>query len=173
MADLNHVRILKQGRQVWNQWRADHDDARPDFVSANLCQGLFSGSDLRDADFTATNLRSASLEGSDLHNAMLLYANLCESDMRSTNLVGAMLMGADLSWANLKGAIFGDADLRGTDLSGADLSDADLSAARGLTRRQLRRAFINHNTRLPEHLAAARAGMRLRRKAKSIARRIQ
>lgn len=152
MADSEHVRILKLGRQAWNQWRAEHAEIRPDFVTATLCRGTFDGSDLSDADMTAIDMHNASLLGVDLCHALLLYATLHGSDMRSADLTGATLIRADLRIANLNSARFSDADLRGASLAGADLTDADLSTAIGLTRRQLLRSVINHNTRLPGYL---------------------
>ncbi len=152
MADLDHLELLKQGHNVWNRWRSENADIRPDFVSANLCRGSLSGSDLSGADLTASNLRNAIMKGVNFEGAMLLYTNLSETDLRSAIFNCAKLIRADLRWADLKGAVFLSADLRGAKLDAADLSDADLSEAVGLTFGQLRKSVLNGNTRLPVYL---------------------
>ena len=36
MANLEHLGILRQGVSVWNLWRNEHRETRPDFVRAPL-----------------------------------------------------------------------------------------------------------------------------------------
>jgi uncharacterized protein YjbI with pentapeptide repeats len=97
MADPKHIEILKQGVEVWNRWREENPEAKPD---------------LSEADFVENNLVKANLSGADL-----TYANL----------YGARLYRADLSGANLHMADFTHAFLDGANLSGASLSRADLT----------------------------------------------
>jgi uncharacterized protein YjbI with pentapeptide repeats len=64
------------------------------------------------------------------------------------------LRAADLSRSNLAGANLQNARLEGTNFEDAiltktDLSSADLSAAKGLTLRQLEAAVVDAQTRLP------------------------
>jgi hypothetical protein len=125
MADPEHLEILKQGVTVWNQWRAENADIRPDLthaqlggrqlVKASLDQVNLSGADLINA-----NLRSAGLKGACLSGASLGYANLS-----NTNLIGADLSYALLSAANLSYAFPSKADLSEADLSYAHLIGAD------------------------------------------------
>ena len=44
MANPEHLQILKQGVEAWNQWRREHRDIMPDLDRANL-----DGADLSDA----------------------------------------------------------------------------------------------------------------------------
>jgi hypothetical protein len=74
VADEEHVKILRQGVQVWNAWRNANPALRPDLVEANL----------RDADLNHANLRGANLGGADLSKA-----DLRESDLHSANLFSA------------------------------------------------------------------------------------
>jgi uncharacterized protein YjbI with pentapeptide repeats len=99
VANEEHLRILKQGVEVWNQWREDNPDIRPDLFEANL--------------------RDAKLIGADLTWADLIGNDLTDADLSWANLGGANLIGADLTWANLIHA----------DMSGADLTDANMSGA--------------------------------------------
>ena len=91
MADQEHLDILKQGTEVWNQWRAQHPGIRPDLIDANL-----SGTDLSGADLRGVNLYKANLRGVNL-----CKANLCGTNLENANLKGANLSGADLSRAIL------------------------------------------------------------------------
>lgn len=36
MANEEHLAILKQGMEVWNQWRKENREIRPDLHHANL-----------------------------------------------------------------------------------------------------------------------------------------
>jgi len=101
MANEEHLKILRQGVEDWNQWRKENSDIRPDLRGVNL-----SGARLSGADLSGANLMRADLSGADLSGA-----NLSRAD-----LFGANLSRADLSGANVEGAIaewtvFGDVDL--------------------------------------------------------------
>ncbi len=117
MANQEHLGILKQGVEKWNQWRKGQGAARPDFSGADL-----SGTDLRGVHFNASYLSMVDFSNAQLNNsnfflADLSGANLSDADMSGAYLNTAYLGGADLSGANLSEAIvgwteFGDRDLR-------------------------------------------------------------
>ena len=96
MANPEHLEILKQGVDAWNQWREKHREIMPNLTRAHL-----SGANLREADLSGANLRRADLSGADLSEA-----NLSEAD-----LSGAYLTGADFSGAFIWGTNFGAVDL--------------------------------------------------------------
>lgn len=149
MANQQHLDLLEQGVEVWNQWRKQHPDIYPDLRDAGL-----TGADLREADLTGADLSGADLSGADLTGADLREANLSDTNLSKASLTQAdlskvilhrtllseailhdvKLKNADLSKADLRGANFSDADLRGANLNdanlrGANLSDANLSDA--------------------------------------------
>ena len=66
MANPEHVKILKQGVEVWNRWREERPDIVPD-------------------------LSQAVLQGTKLSGANLSRAKLSEADLSWTNLSGANL----------------------------------------------------------------------------------
>jgi uncharacterized protein YjbI with pentapeptide repeats len=123
MAGVEHLLLLRQGVELWNQWRNKNPAVKPYLREAVLFRMDLSGANLREA-----NLRKADLSGSKLVGA----------DLRSADLFGASLVGADLS---------GRADLSGSDLRGANLQDVI-----GLTNVQIYGASTDQNTLLPDYL---------------------
>jgi uncharacterized protein YjbI with pentapeptide repeats len=120
MADEEHLQIIRQGVDVWNEWREKHPEVvQPDLREANLIG----------ADLSRANLLGANLCGTHLIGAHLLEANLCEANLREANLGGAHLIGADLSRANLSRANLCEANLLGTHLREANLREANLLGA--------------------------------------------
>ena len=114
MAIQEHLNVLYEGVNIWNEWRLQESVTRPDLSEATL----------READLTWANLRGAILRGADLVGADMTEADLSEADLSDAKLRGASLRAANLDWAFLRGA-----DLQGADLGGAVLSDANLSGA--------------------------------------------
>jgi len=109
VANEEHVRILWHGVEVWNKWREENPEVRPDLRVVNVGSKKFKGTPLWDE-----KRGSANLYGANLRYAKLDLAIVSESD---------------LSWANLRYAKLRKVDLSGTNLSGADLSGADLCRA--------------------------------------------
>jgi Pentapeptide repeats (8 copies) len=138
MADQEHLKIIRQGIDVWNDWREMNLKERADLSEADLLGANLSGADLRKAD----------LRGANLSHADLLGAFLSEAFLSEANLTGAFLSGATLRGAHLFGAILREAHLRETDLSGAFLGGADLSEA------DLRGAYLSRPDLSRAHLIA-------------------
>ena len=154
MANGEHLALLKQGVDAWNQWKANNPDIRPnlsfatgkgiiirgaklrgvdlsraDLSRADLSRADLIGANLSEANFNEAYLSSAELIGADLSGADLSSADLIEANLIGTNLSGAKLNGADLSKANLSGTDLSGAKLIGAKLSGANLSGAKLIGA--------------------------------------------
>jgi uncharacterized protein YjbI with pentapeptide repeats len=132
MADEEHLKILKQGVEVWNRWRKENPDVRPSLRSAHLSRAKLSGAHLRRTDLREATLREANLSGADLVGADLIKADLhgaylVAADLSTATLCQAHLNAADLSEADLRGANLSRADLREADLIKADLNAANLS----------------------------------------------
>jgi uncharacterized protein YjbI with pentapeptide repeats len=127
MANPEHLAILKQGVDVWNEWRAKTaeqvDLCDVDFRGADLCEVNLSGAFLCGANLSFANLSEANLYEVDFTGANFNGANLCKAFLKFANLNDAYLFSANLNGANLGGA-----DLWGADLSEANLSNANLSA---------------------------------------------
>ena len=69
MANHEHLNILWQDVEVWNQWRQEHPDIQPDLGGTNLSRGH--------ANLRGTNLSGVDLSWNDLSGANLSEAELC------------------------------------------------------------------------------------------------
>ena len=58
MANQEHLEILKQGVEVWNEWRKHNPNSKPDLAEASL-----SRTDLSQADLVGADLSKAELVG--------------------------------------------------------------------------------------------------------------
>jgi uncharacterized protein YjbI with pentapeptide repeats len=134
MANQKQLKLLMQGGEAWNKWRARHRRVVLDLREANLYQADLQGADLREANLSQANLMEADFSRADLRAANLSRANLSrvnfrEADLRQADLWGSRLWGANLSRADLRGANLNRADLIEADIGQADLSAAKLGRA--------------------------------------------
>jgi hypothetical protein len=137
MANQEHLDILKQGVETWNQWRKEHQYTyRPDLSEADLARANLTGADLRGTNLGYADLTRACLKGANLSEAslarayvrmaILTGADLNKAHLARTDLVGTDLSGASLVEANLREAILSEANLRGAILTATDLREAIL-----------------------------------------------
>jgi hypothetical protein len=129
MANPDHLKLLQQGVDVWNEWRTKEPSFEPDLRGLRLRKAI-----LREANFRQTELNSARLSGADLRKAdlceaKLYWADLSRADLRQANLAVAGLIQTNLSGANLSKATLRKAVLLGARLKSATLTGADLSIA--------------------------------------------
>ncbi|GAC1387103.1 MAG: pentapeptide repeat-containing protein [Ktedonobacteraceae bacterium] len=154
MANQQHLALLKQGVEEWNEWRKQHPEEQPalsgaDLRGMNLACANLDGANLHRANLRSANLHMAYLDSSDLTGANLIEADLHFAQMQNANLTRANLRKANLhnvnlehahldeaklyavnfSRAHLNGAHLHGSDLRKTHLHEADLREADLSEA--------------------------------------------
>lgn len=93
MANQEQLEILKQGVEVWNQWREEHPDEKIELRGVDLTGALLQGADLHEANLSRTNLIGARLFGANLRNANLLGANLVQAELNNADITGAYLYG--------------------------------------------------------------------------------
>jgi TIR domain-containing protein/pentapeptide repeat protein len=134
MANPEHLEILKQGVEKWNQWRKNNPYRMPDLMWADLRGASLINVDLSGANLSEAQLRGADLRGANLSEANLIEANLSwatliEANLTKAELSHATLTQANLSQADLSVANFSVANLRGTNLSWANLRRANLNEA--------------------------------------------
>jgi hypothetical protein len=124
MANEEHLEIIKQIVSMWNKWRKENPEIRPDLTYADLNEMDLSGADLKGAFLIKTDLASADLSHAKLSYAQLSDATLSRASLTETNLFRADLAYADLAFANLI-----NANLMGTNLTDANLVGANLNYA--------------------------------------------
>ncbi len=120
--DPDHLRILAEGVDTWNEWRTQNPKIEP-----NLRQAPLGGKRLN-----GINLREANLNEAILSNTQLREAHLEGAKLNFANLEGANLKAAHLEGTSLRGALLGGTDLRLAFFSNTtDLDDAHLSSQNG------------------------------------------
>lgn len=157
MANDEHLRILKQGPEVWNRWRKEAADIVPSLNGADLRgmdfkipdpvsgehphAGKFMQNLIRAREYAASdlgvNFSAAELNNAKFTEANLFRANFTGAKLHAAKLTGAMLSEAELGKTDLSDATLAQADLRkaklcmaslqGANLTGANLSGADIS----------------------------------------------
>ena len=134
MANMEHVLLVKRGRDHVARWREANPDENLDLNAAYMSyvrapQVDISGADVRDSDLMGAVLQRANLSGCYMNPCHLYHANLREANLTRTRLNGANLRGADLRGADLSGADLDRAVLSEANLTGAKLVNANLSRA--------------------------------------------
>lgn len=129
-----HLAILRQGVDVWNDWRESNPYLRPDLSGADL-QGMdtrgayLAEMDLRRVDLSGRDLSGAQLFDTDFTESKLNGANLTRADLRRSNLFRADLIKANMEGAELQGTDFRQAYLMGANLKGIYMGGANFTAA--------------------------------------------
>ncbi len=152
MADMEHVQLVRQGRDAVAKWREEHVGEALDLYNCYMSHVRIPmvdlhGSDLRESDFMGAMLRRANLSGCYLNPAHLYRSDLREADLSRSllnrcNMRGADLRGANLEQADLDAAVLSTANLTGANLRRANLSRVNLNGA-NLTNADLTEANFN------------------------------
>lgn len=129
MANEEHLNILLESIEAWNQWRRENQTITPDLNGVDLRAANLHGANLRGADLTSANLSKADLHNANLRDAHLPWGNLSLTNLYEGDLRGALLQHADLSGANLRRADLRLANLAEANLTQAQLDKSNLNAA--------------------------------------------
>jgi uncharacterized protein YjbI with pentapeptide repeats len=111
MANPEHLKILKQGVDVWNKWRRKNRWLEPDLSSAEL-----SKVNLYRADFIRANLNQVNFSGSSLQGVLFIQAEL-----KCAKLNGSYLNMADFSQTEMDYTDFSNATIGWTNFGNCDL----------------------------------------------------
>jgi hypothetical protein len=147
MANREHLVLLEKSVEVWNQWRGEHPNIRPDLReadlrrvdlywanlrTANLFKANLHGGRLGGADLSEAKLREADLSVAFLGEAKLREAHLYEADLRRAILINTDLSGADLRRTNLREVYLSEAEFSNARFGDTTLAAVDLRGAKGL-----------------------------------------
>ncbi len=138
MANLKHLSLLQEGREVWNKWRTENEDIDPDLSHLKiLAKANLGNFNLSNVDFRELILVEAKLDLAYLGGANLTDVDLMRASCHGTSFVGANLTNADFSKARFSVTIFGRIHIavpelfqmwsQGTVLSGTNFSEAEMS----------------------------------------------
>ena len=132
MSKREHLELLKQDVEAWNEWRSENMDLKPDLRRANLENKDLSGANLTGARLDKArlgyaNLSGADLKGAELHLADLRLTDFENADLSRTSLLEANLYGTNLRGAQLKGSNLAHARLYALTLGGTNFFDAHLA----------------------------------------------
>ena len=130
MAKPEHLKILKQGVEVWNRWRAENPSVyRPDLSDQYFCDQNLAGYNLKGANLWQTNMSNANLEGADLSHADLSFAVLRGANLKMAKLLGARAIQLDAQYADFQKSDLASASFTDSTFRGAKLQPADILAA--------------------------------------------
>jgi len=132
--DKSHFRILEQGCEIWNSWRANNLNQYVDLSGCQLSRRDLAMFNLKNVNLSRADLTKANILGANLEGAVLTEANLSQAILPKDTLIGVTLNGVDLSSVDLSGAVLKgaklvQANLKQANLEGADLTDANLVEA--------------------------------------------
>ncbi len=149
MATQQHIEKIKQGSDIWNQWRKNNPKIIPDLIEArlfnmnldcynfndaNLVSATLSNSSLINATFKKSLLQGARLRLCDLEEAIFEQAHLAEANLYSANLSKANLSKAILINTNFNNTVLNEAIFNESCMGGTNLLYIDLSKCIGLER---------------------------------------
>ena len=127
MANPEHLQILEQGVEAWNQWRCHNPDIKPDLFRADLIVLMMMG-DLKMVNFSGANLVGArcspgSLALADFTDAHLSSADFAMTDLTLANFTRAYLWRTDFTQADLAMANLSEVHLLNTVFGETNLTD--------------------------------------------------
>lgn len=154
MANEEHLVILRQGIEIWNDWVEENPNIVPDLSGVILSGAVLSKANFFSSNFSGAILSGVILSEADLTGADLSGVVLIGAILSKTVLFGANLRGANLGEANLNKSILSESDLSKTILRGVNLSDAALSRA-NLRQANLSGANINDSDFVNADLSGA------------------
>jgi len=131
MANEEHLLVLEQaieeGIDVWNDWRRNNPEIKPDLSKATL-----RGFNLSKGNFEAVNFYKANLSETKLSCTNLSKANLRKAILRSTHLIRANIRDSDLSKARLIRLQALGTHCEGAILTGACIEDWNINSKTNL-----------------------------------------
>src|ERR1044072_7742003 len=119
MANPEHLDILKQGVEVWNEWRKTSSKIKADLSASDFHDAKLLGANLKYSDFSKANFEKANID-----KTMIGRTSFSEANLYKVNCRHAKLRIVDLSQANLQ-----KSNLLGTRVFGTNMMEAQLNGA--------------------------------------------
>jgi Pentapeptide repeats (8 copies) len=93
MANKEHLTILKQGVEVWNEWRRKNREIKPDLRGADLRKVDLKEADFIEADIRSTNFTGANLKGANFTGAKCGLGTLAKEFLYDLPLFVTTILG--------------------------------------------------------------------------------
>lgn len=144
MANLYHLKFLKQGIRTWNDWRKNNPQIIPDLTGADFYKANFNGANLVDAELSTANLIKASFGETKLTGTNFKKALLSETLFINVNLTNSknlencvhygpstidhrtIRISKDLPEVFLRGCGFSDWEIEAMKLHNSDLNQTEI-----------------------------------------------
>jgi len=133
MANIEHIKLLCQGVEKWNEHRSKHDFV-PDLTHVEIRSANLQGALFQQADFDGSIFSKVDFGGGHLEKARLNGVTVSRTSFRRASLTHAELKGADFKRAcfedtDLSGTIAFDLKIRHANMTHASFRDAKLRYA--------------------------------------------
>jgi len=114
---------------VWNAWRTEQPEIRPDLSFAKIDGPVFFRVDFRGANLEHSDLSRVTIVDSDLSNANLGGAELRRTVLNDSRVRTVNVINADLHRADFTGTDFAESNFAGSSFEGTRLVRADFERA--------------------------------------------
>lgn len=146
MANPEHLKIIKQGVEAWNNWVMQNPSIKADLSQADL-RSLQLGSIFRRGAHEGLALRGGDFSGAQLAGLNFDGANLIDANFSGADLSGCVLTHTLMHNTNFSFAILHAADFTQSIWLNVVLGNTDLSNAKGLEETEhFRPSVIDHQT---------------------------
>lgn len=125
MVNKKHYRIFMQGAKVWNAWRKEHPELRPNLRNIDI--GIDTTDYIRCRDMGEESLFLSKVNDFRRNAVKLSAEELVGIDLSNTDMQNANFWMVNFSYADMRGANLARAYLRDTNFYRANLKDANLS----------------------------------------------
>ena len=152
MGNEEHLKILKQGTKVWNEWRVESKAINGNLSGVDLSGAELAGANFKGISLNGVDLSGANLDGVDFTAASLIKADLSKARLSRGDLIMATCSRANFSAAKLHLTAFQQCNLRNANLHDANLAgtifaDVNLTDTIGLDSCQYAHpCIVNHQT---------------------------
>jgi len=128
-ADFVFGRSNKEPENLWNRWRTENPEIKPDLSGAVLTGKILGPAILKTTNLRNANLRSIRFNSEDIMDKDGSLFGIVPVDLRGADFSYASLDKANLTDAFLDDAILTGATLTSTNFTGASLLGADFTCA--------------------------------------------
>lgn len=123
MAVQEHVELFKKGSQVWNTWRDETPDIRPDLSDIDFEKDVHSYESLYDMpEYTGYNLSYMNLNRITARNSYFIRCFFAGSDLHFSDICFSFFQNCSFEGASLAVTKIGSAEFHECNFTNSDLS---------------------------------------------------